>query len=61
MGRATGELDSWLVEQLTAKYQVPKRLARAWVENDALLPLLDGRDEVSLAHREACLETCNGS
>lgn len=52
-------LEEWLVEELITKYQVPPRTARAWVESDALLPLLDGLDEVPTAHREACVAACN--
>lgn len=47
----------WLVEELNTKYLVPKKMARGWVENDELLLLLDGLDEVRLTARDACIET----
>ncbi len=50
----------WLVEELNAKYQIPRRVARPWVENDDLLLLLDGLDEVRAEYREACTEAING-
>jgi len=49
----------WLVEELSTKYNVPKRVARPWVENDDLLLLLDGLDEVKLEHGEACVKAIN--
>jgi len=49
----------WLVEELNTKYNIPKRVARPWVENDDLLLLLDGLDEVRLEHREACVKAIN--
>ncbi len=52
-------LDRWLVAELNAKYQVGKDTARSWVENQKLLLLLDGLDEVSSDCREACVEAIN--
>ena len=39
-------LIEWLVAELSTKYQIPKRIGRPWLENNRLLPLLDGLDEV---------------
>ncbi len=52
-------LKDWLVEELNVKYQVPRPLGRSWVEADAVLPLLDGLDEISPSYREQCVETIN--
>jgi serine/threonine protein kinase len=52
-------MDEWLVAELNARYIIPKRIARDWVQNDALLLLLDGLDEVTLASREACVQALN--
>ncbi len=52
-------LVDWLVAELSAKYQIPKRIGRPWLENNRLLPLLDGLDEVKTADRAACVETIN--
>jgi len=49
----------WLVEEMNAKYHVPKSIARPWVENNDLLLLLDGLDEVGLEYREACAKAIN--
>ena len=36
----------WLVDELKTKYYTPKKIASDWIENDDLLLLLDGLDEV---------------
>ena len=52
-------LDEWLVDELRFRYDVPKKIAEAWVKDDYVLPLLDGLDEVKLEHRVACVEAIN--
>ena len=52
-------LAEWLVEELYQRYDVPRKIGRAWVEADQILPLLDGLDEVKPAHRAACVEAIN--
>ncbi|MBA2392122.1 MAG: hypothetical protein H0V70_05185 [Ktedonobacteraceae bacterium] len=54
-----GPLVDWLIDELNEKYQVPLRLARSWVEQDRILPLLDGLDEVFVGHRSACIVAIN--
>jgi hypothetical protein len=49
----------WLMDELNTKYNIPKRIARPWVENDELLLLLDGLDEVKPKYREACVKAIN--
>jgi DNA polymerase III delta prime subunit len=49
----------WLVEELNAKYCIPKHIARPWIANDDLLLLLDGLDEVLADQREACVKAIN--
>jgi predicted NACHT family NTPase len=48
-----------MIEELISKYQVPRQLARTWVETDQILPLLDGLDEVAVEHRTRCIEAIN--
>jgi len=55
-GRPLGE---WLVDELNHKYQVPRKLARAWVEAEQILPLLDGLDEMAPVAQSACVEAIN--
>ncbi len=49
----------WLVDELSFKYQVPRKLGKVWVDKGELLLLLDGLDEVSVAARDACVEAIN--
>jgi len=52
-------IEEWLVAELNTKYNIPKRIARPWVECDELLLLLDGLDEVALKCREDCVKVIN--
>jgi hypothetical protein len=49
----------WLVQELHTKYQVSKEIGKEWVKEQQLLLLLDGLDEVSAKHRQACVEALN--
>jgi hypothetical protein len=52
-------LASWLVDELSARYQVPRTVGEAWVRDERILPLLDGLDEVQAEYRNDCLEAIN--
>jgi transcriptional regulator with XRE-family HTH domain len=52
-------LVAWLIEELSNKYQVPQKIGQVWVENDQVLPLLDGLNEVNMATRNACVRAIN--
>jgi DNA polymerase III delta prime subunit len=52
-------LTDWLTYELIDIYKVPQKVARTWVENDELLLLLDGLDEVKPESREACVQAIN--
>ena len=52
-------LDRWLVDELRDRYDVPRSIGRRWVDNEQVLPLLDGLDEVARAQRAACVEAIN--
>ena len=49
----------WLMDELHKRYDVPRTLAKTWVDAGLILPLLDGLDEVAADHRDACVETMN--
>ena len=53
-------LTNWLVEELRHRYYIPKKIAQTWVDNDELMVLLDGLDEVSGDYRPAIVPTING-
>jgi len=52
-------LDDWLATELSSKYQIPRKIGRAWLIDNRILPLLDGLDEVKSENRAACVEALN--
>ncbi|MCB8975781.1 MAG: NACHT domain-containing protein [Ardenticatenaceae bacterium] len=52
-------LGDWMVNELANRYEVPRRLGQEWLKNGALLPLLDGLDEVEQEKRVACALAIN--
>ena len=53
------QLAEWIAGELSEKYRVPVKLARSWVQNDYLVPLLDGLDEVPTALQPDCVAAIN--
>ena len=49
----------WLVQELKNIYGASKSLAKAWVEQEQLLLLLDGLDEVDGKYRNDCVKALN--
>jgi eukaryotic-like serine/threonine-protein kinase len=52
-------LAEWIAVELSEKYRVPVKIARSWLENDYLVPLLDGLDEVPIALQPDCVAAIN--
>src|SRR5579859_552514 len=52
-------LQEWLVEDIARSYQVPRSFIARLMQEDEVLPLLDGLDEVPEEHRSACIEAIN--
>ena len=52
-------LAKWLVEELCVRYEVSRKVGTTWVENDNLLLLFDGLDELEAEDRAACVEAIN--
>lgn len=52
-------IERWLVKELNSKYQVPKAMGRRWVEEQQLVLLLDGLDEVATERRADCVAALN--
>ena len=50
---------AWLVDQLQLMYAIPRHLGRVWIEQNQLLLLLDGLDEVELSARTDCVKAIN--
>lgn len=53
------KIADWLVQELNTKYQVSKTLGQTWIQNQQLLLLLDGLDEVHQIQRNACVMAIN--
>ena len=45
----------WVVGELVTKYNLPRRRARSWLQDDVLVLLLDGLDEVQSSRRRDCI------
>jgi WD40 repeat protein len=54
-------LADWLVKELNVKYQIPKKIGHTWLQNNNLLLLLDGLDEVEPTRQKACIEAFQGA
>ncbi|MEM9540971.1 MAG: protein kinase [Cyanobacteria bacterium P01_E01_bin.42] len=52
-------IQDWLIEELHRKYQVSPELGKNWIEEQQLLLLLDGLDEVSLEKQQNCVKALN--
>ena len=49
----------WIVQELHMKYQVPLKIGQRWIQQNKILLLLDGLDEISQAHMAACIAAIN--
>jgi energy-coupling factor transporter ATP-binding protein EcfA2 len=49
----------WLIEELHRTYQIFQALGKVWIEDQQLLLLLDGLDEVRIEQRETCIIAIN--
>jgi tetratricopeptide (TPR) repeat protein/energy-coupling factor transporter ATP-binding protein EcfA2 len=49
----------WLIQELNNNYKVSKSLAKIWIQNQQLLLMLDGLDEVKAEYRDACVKALN--
>jgi MFS family permease len=53
-------LTDWLIAELQSSvYQIDKKTAQAWVEQDDIFPLLDGLDEIIETQRTTCIRAIN--
>ena len=58
-GQKQQPLEKWLIEELKDKYQVPHTWSEPWLEQEQLILLLDGLDEVRAEQRNACVLALN--
>ncbi|MEB3882660.1 NACHT domain-containing protein [Lyngbya sp. CCY1209] len=52
-------IEDWIVGQIQKKYAIAPDVARYWMEQLQILPLLDGLDEVEPGRREASIREIN--
>jgi hypothetical protein len=52
-------IEEWISIELSAKYRVPRKIGRFWLQRDYLLPLLDGLDEVETVIQSDCVAAIN--
>ena len=52
-------LAEWMVGELHRTYGVPRPLGWAWIDGNAIIPALDGLDEVPERERESCVDAIN--
>lgn len=52
-------LEEWIAAELSAKYRIPGKIAKAWLAKGYLVPLLDGLDEVQSANQPDCVMAIN--
>ena len=58
-GHKQQPIEKWLIEELKDKYQVPQTWSEPWLEQEQLILLLDGLDEVRPKQRNACVRALN--
>jgi hypothetical protein len=49
----------WLLGELQRRYHIPTPVGRVWLDEDRLILLFDGLDEVDEAHRDQCVAEIN--
>ena len=52
-------LAEWMTDELSLKYQIPRKIGRKWLAANDILPMLDGLDEVQTEQRSDCVEAIN--
>ena len=52
-------LGEWLLDELNLTFKVPKNIGQSLLENESLVLLLDGLDEVAERSRPACVASIN--
>jgi hypothetical protein len=52
-------LAEWISSELSEKYWVPRKIAQSWLQNNYLLPLFDGLDEVETTLQPDCVTAIN--
>lgn len=52
-------IKQWLIQQLKDNYSIDVKISRKWLEQNRILPLLDGLDELGLTRQKKAIEKIN--
>jgi hypothetical protein len=55
LGGFAGAVEDWVEQELVAKYNLPRRNVRPWLDDGELVLVLDGLDEIPTAGRSGCV------
>lgn len=53
------KIKDWIVADLRRKYGVRQDIGQKWLENEIILPFLDGLDELASERQEKCVQRLN--
>ena len=53
------KFEDWMISALNIQYNMPSNLGRLLVDNEQLIPLFDGLDEVNDRNRDMCVRAMN--
>lgn len=49
----------WVIKELNSKYQIPPKIGQEWLEDNQLILLLDGLDELPSIYQNNCVKALN--
>ena len=52
-------IKDWIIDQLDVIYSLKKKRSLKWIEQDKIIPLLDGLDELGLEKQVMCIKAIN--
>lgn len=52
-------LNSWLLDELKARYGVDRKIGQKWFDNQSVIVFLDGLDEITTNNRLSCFSAIN--
>ena len=52
-------INQWIAGAVKKKHDIPESITLQWLQQDEILPLLDGLDELGLANQQKCIDAIN--
>ena len=59
LGDFEGDLEAWIADEIVTKYSMARKRCRDWLQNNELVLIFDGLDELASANRRPCVEAIN--